>query len=209
MKKLTKKWIRLHFLQKFQLTASRRSWLQGKWSHIGDCYFNSQPHEEADQRGVWRAASGRIFQLTASRRGWLLARLFPVLQIWYFNSQPHEEADNLTEFWGKYPRHFNSQPHEEADSRNGKRIRIKVISTHSLTKRLTDTGSHNTSIRIYFNSQPHEEADFPALPCFCFAMVFQLTASRRGWRFAVWQGWKKWDISTHSLTKRLTRFNHL
>ena len=56
-----------------------------------------------------------------------------------------------------------------------------LISTHSLTKRLTVTGKPVLSVQIYFNSQPHEEADDDLLG-----------------------GLFDEDISTHSLTKRLT-----
>ena len=55
------------------------------------------------------------------------------------------------------------------------------ISTHSLTKRLTFSSQRETVTYMYFNSQPHEEADGPQGP--------------KG---------EKGDISTHSLTKRLT-----
>ena len=58
---------------------------------------------------------------------------------------------------------------------------INTISTHSLTKRLTSL------IR----------------GASCMA-VFQLTASRRGWRFASREWRLLLNISTHSLTKRLT-----
>ena len=59
-----------------------------------------------------------------------------------------------------------------------------LISTHSLTKRLTDQKHRLRQVRFYFNSQPHEEADD----------YFVLTV------IGV-------DISTHSLTKRLTELS--
>ena len=55
--------------------------------------------------------------------------------------------------------YFNSQPHEEADLEELRTEIEKIISTHSLTKRLT---THLLSWLIHnnhFNSQPHEEAD--------------------------------------------------
>ena len=100
----------------------------------------------------------------------------------YFNSQPHEEADNgRTETTCDYA-HFNSQPHEEADmilalvfsasriisthsltkrltQTTGLRESLILISTHSLTKRLTAIHNAENLSRTYFNSQPHEEAD--------------------------------------------------
>ena len=122
-----------------------------------------------------------------------------------------------------------------------------LISTHSLTKRLTQCGLHlqlllfyfnsqpheeadpirtdTRHLQIYFNSQPHEEADDACTLLSAVWVIFQLTASRRGWR-SLWRntrtrehfnsqpheeadGWKEdqvcvCHISTHSLTKRLT-----
>ena len=81
--------------------------------------------------------------------------------------------------------------------------RYQAISTHSLTKGLTEsieratdpvkfqlTASRRgwreirkpTIRRKYFNSQPHEEADSSVLAKGKIPDVFQLTASRRGWR---------------------------
>ena len=53
---------------------------------------------------------------------------------------------------------FNSQPHEEADGVAQATGDISLISTHSLTKRLTIPLFFIAVFR-YFNSQPHEEAD--------------------------------------------------
>ena len=79
-------------------------------------------------------------------------------------------------------RHFNSQPHEEADPL-------------SLPLWLS---------QYYFNSQPHEEADEPHSLFVEQHCKFQLTASRRGWQKRAEIAWERADISTHSLTKRLT-----
>ena len=54
------------------------------------------------------------------------------------------------------------------------------ISTHSLTKRLTYSDYHQFDRSRYFNSQPHEEADGGAPDESRLAVGFQLTASRRG-----------------------------
>ena len=77
----------------FQLTSSRRGWLQANFlfSHLHN-NFNSHPHEEDD--------------------------LIPRLQVWYrqyFNSHPHEE-DDYSEATKIYEQvNFNSHPHEEDD----------------------------------------------------------------------------------------------
>ena len=166
----------------FQLTASRRGWrtplrrLKGIFVH-----FNSQPHEEADGKSQW------ILSVSA-----------------YFNSQPHEEADQapiVSLLWPSLFQltasrrgwhtiqlpcivspYFNSQPHEEADTGIAYTMSIQYpISTHSLTKRLTG------AIRVQKDD-----------------IVFQLTASRRGWRQGKIYSRSDKSISTHSLTKRLT-----
>ena len=81
----------------------------------------------------------------------------------YFNSQPHEEADNLCPSKRNVPRHFNSQPHEEADDGRVAVCQPDRISTHSLTKRLTELLIDGKCPNEYFNSQPHEEADMAVL----------------------------------------------
>ena len=120
--------------------------------------FNSQPHEEADYIRFHRT---KFLQ--------------------YFNSQPHEEADSIGTPPSNLLQYFNSQPHEEADFRknlvNGK----CVISTHSLTKRLTIKGSIN--------------------PTYGKISTHSLT-KRLTWYSL--QSLTQFIISTHSLTKRLT-----
>ena len=126
--------------------------------HTG-LYFNSQPHEEADQVFPLDWQPRKAFQLTASRRGWLIAlKRGEILN--NFNSQPHEEADDVPAGGSVYGfTHFNSQPHEEADCKKGVTWKPSVISTHSLTKRLTVSLGLMSKSFTYFNSQPHEEAD--------------------------------------------------
>ena len=55
--------------------------------------------------------------------------------------------------------HFNSQPHEEADYYDAEGCGRSYISTHSLTRRLTQVLRYVICLQTYFNSQPHEEAD--------------------------------------------------
>ena len=77
----------------------------------------------------------------------------------YFNSQPHEEADG-EEYFLDVARIISTHSLT-------KRLTIILIifscighiSTHSLTKRLTANGQMLESEERYFNSQPHEEAD--------------------------------------------------
>ena len=167
----------------FQLTASRRGWLQQskKWSDIN------------------------IFQLTASRRGWL------------------EEGPVLHRMWS-----FQLTASRRGWLGKGSGTeRAKDISTHSLTKRLTDyvypkcneallfqlTASRRgwqqkreSILRKikYFNSQPHEEADLSAYNTLIQGCISTHSLTKRLTilpRF----GWWNQAISTHSLTKRLTK----
>ena len=221
------RWHRKEGVMEFQLTASRRGWPKSQpWSQIWR-HFNSQPHEEADltRYGVYKTCSCisthsltkrltgflkifikiRLFQLTASRRGW-----HRLLELRYCqkNISTHSLTKRLTSCdrihfvfvnvfqltasrrgWltaSKLCRrsiiYFNSQPHEEADGAGQFReCKAYRISTHSLTKRLT-----SYMLRA-FND-----------------VIFQLTASRRGWSISCYSLSSYTCISTHSLTKRLT-----
>ena len=80
--------------------------------------------------------------------------------------------------------HFNSHPHEEDD--------------------LVSMLIHNR-LR-YFNSHPHEEDDFNIAMSKIHLIIFQLTSSRRGWHRKLPHLHSNPDISTHILTKRMTRF---
>ena len=98
----------------------------------------------------------------------------------HFNSQPHEEADSKSGQRRSYLDYFNSQPHEEADHEHLSFYKNYNISTHSLTKRLTNRVTSFLFGEEYFNSQPHEEADKAANESLAQPVIFQLTASRRG-----------------------------
>ena len=78
-------------------------------------YFNSQPHKEADPRH-------------SDQNGCH----------WHFNSQPHKEADMRFSAFPVLLRYFNSQPHKEADCNRLVAFPLFTISTHSLTRRLTE-----------------------------------------------------------------------
>ena len=67
----------------------------------------------------------------------------------HFNSQPHKEAD-----WKKHSEeethtHFNSQPHKEADGSPDTTQNIELISTHSLTRRLTDGRLKDDNLKTF------------------------------------------------------------
>ena len=122
---------------KFQLTASRGGWPFTPSSMLLYALF-----QLTASRGGWRCVLATdawciAFQLTASRGGWQqngLDREFPL-------------TFQLTASRGGWP-HFLSELCANS-----------VISTHSLTRRLTIVTTRPWSVEYYFNSQPHEEAD--------------------------------------------------
>ena len=121
-------------------------------------YFNSHPHEEDDSGAMILFPFLTSFQLTSSRGGWLQWIHF-LSYFWVFQ---------LTSSRGGW------------QFLNGCRIRPSVISTHILTRRMTNKvveylkvavfqltssrGGWRIGNRIsigywYFNSHPHEEDD--------------------------------------------------
>ena len=121
-------------------------------------YFNSQPHEEADQheRETGSAYCISTHSLTRRLTGTALLNILDydisthsltrrlTFQLmlkkrtgFYFNSQPHEEADRCIPCRCRTSENFNSQPHEEADNTRSSIQIPSNISTHSLTRRLT------------------------------------------------------------------------
>ena len=80
------------------------------------------------------------------------------------------------------------------------------ISTHSLTKRLTHgLGQNIRTSKFQLTASRRGWQKYSEL--YEKARIFQLTASRRGWQQVVEQIHVVSDISTHSLTKRLTNRN--
>ena len=125
-------------------------------------YFNSQPHEEADVLKLVFRQPDQTFQLTASRRGWLSV----------FSTSKTILVFQLTA------------------SRRGWRHSIKsivfclIISTHSLTKRLTTLLVSVAFRYVKFQLTASRRGwRFPEL-ILNYLIAFQLTASRRGWQGA-------------------------
>ena len=146
-------------------------------------HFNSQPHEEADTGYAYRHYILIISTHSLTKRLTFATFFF----CYFYFISTHSLTKRLTAGKARFfpgCEHFNSQPHEEADSSRSVHKRRRSISTHSLTKRLT---SDDASEVIY-------------------QKVFQLTASRRGWRGARISITYQLNISTHSLTKRLTAY---
>ena len=142
------------------------------------------------------------FQLTASQGGWLRYTR-EVLRCLYFNSQPHKEADGMI-----IQNAFD----------------IIVISTHSLTRRLT---TRITAVKVDgtfqltasqggwrsrklkncilrdFNSQPHKEADEKRNICKGRSCYFNSQPHKEA-DCLPYTASNTLYISTHSLTRRLT-----
>ena len=211
------------FILKFQLTASQGGWLMKSGSMQLHRYFNSQPHKEADRIHLHRRYIFLEFQLTASQGGW------PLLSL----TAAHAPEFQLTASQGGWrnisprkltPNHFNSQPHKEADHLWRSCRKIPCISTHSLTRRLTDCRLGNPCIlafqltasqggwrlyalifgsRLNFNSQPHKEADDSYRICWKALYYFNSQPHKEADISSnLW--YSVFSISTHSLTRRLT-----
>ena len=118
-----------------------------------------------------------------TRRLTVMAEIIQFLLV-YFNSQPHKEADYAHTTRDIQSWYFNSQPHKEADKPHDICSTDICISTHSLTRRLTQYSDGLAPVSI-----------------------FQLTASQGGWPGTLSVSGDTGLISTHSLTRRLTRKN--
>ena len=100
----------------------------------------------------------------------------------YFNSHPHEEDDMRLIFLRMKQYHFNSHPHEEDDTTRLRKNYALSISTHILTKRMTDMFNFLFQDR---NISTH-------------ILTKRMTGNARDFNDVV-------DISTHILTKRMTK----
>ena len=146
-------------MKKFQLTSSRRGWRRiAKQQYKTKRNFNSHPHEEDDAIGSVICTSEIISTHILTKRMtsrtvfvWLLWRIsthiltkrmtYIVAHLeWgyeHFNSHPHEEDDNNPDGGHSVRRYFNSHPHEEDDLMVAYDDSVLIISTHILTKRMT------------------------------------------------------------------------
>ena len=101
--------ISTHILTK-RMTQSKHG--SRKWQ----LNFNSHPHEEDDHHPLLSYTSQ-----------------------YHFNSHPHEEDDKATFRWLVCYTYFNSHPHEEDDGFLPVLWWHGIISTHILTKRMTES----------------------------------------------------------------------
>ena len=211
----------------FQLTASQGGWRLWSFTMDYKCKnFNSQPHKEADGAQGMSGLLAIVFQLTASQGGWLSHayqqtfantfqltasqggwRLFLLLFSPAYRISTHSLTRRLT--YGRK---------EDFDT--------YCISTHSLTRRLTHVNyTAKTSIRISTHSLTRRLTMIKMI--WNISIVFQLTASQGGWRtfdsvgksltnfnsqphkeadlYGRYEPINGLYISTHSLTRRLTK----
>ena len=145
-----------------------------------------------------------LFQLTASRRGW---RPLTRRKMWL-------------------PHYFNSQPHEEADASLVICIAWEVIFQLTASRRGWQSQAEYAAMRVTFQLTASRRGWHDQTGWKTDAGAFQLTASRRGWRNVLgklrhWEDFnsqpheeadgvifltnRTYTISTHSLTKRLTK----
>ena len=143
-------------------------------------FFNSHPHKEDDFRSCPEHRGFHIFQLTSSQGGWLPLQATSIISF----------AFQLTSSQGGWPSKFIS-------------CTTAFISTHILTRRMTDFDHLSFCFRIfqltssqggwlflfiptikktYFNSHPHKEDDVPPSDSPATLLQFQLTSSQGGWR---------------------------
>ena len=165
----------------FQLTSSRRGWLSWLFGICCHSIFQLTSSRRGWPLAVTGSETTSIFQLTSSRRGW----------------QPL--------FMCPWPiRYFNSHPHEEDDRKILRFIYSFFISTHILTKRMTQALSPSYVLFHYFNSHPHEEDDGILKNIGVDRMYFNSHPHEEDDKnpYRVYE--KNINISTHILTKRMT-----
>ena len=125
----------------------------------------------------------QIFQLTSSRRGWQYAPEIVRTCPRYFNSHPHEEDDTALVSYGgsgNISTHILTKRMTYPACVNACDINI---STHILTKRMTlQTGWVSENNRISTHILTKRMTMTGVKPV--IYMSFQLTSSRRGWRYS-------------------------
>ena len=137
------------------------------------------------------------FQLTASQGGWHMDSVPPAWRN-VFQLTASQGGWRRFRFWNDWQWNFNSQPHKEADTCDIITLQIIRISTHSLTRRLTQLTAILAEYQQNFNSQPHKEADLFAHYQQSRLYRFQLTASQGGWQqFQTKTYLSKTDFSTY------------
>ena len=188
--------------KRFQLTSSRRGWLNYSIHAWNLSTFQLTSSRRGWQNSLATAFAPILFQLTSSRRGW-------------------QSIQTIQEPM----KYFNSHPHEEDDEESNKHSNACDISTHILTKRMTikllisrkRKSFQLTSSRRGWPAQEIVLSEPVSISTHILTKrmteqawqrkirrEFQLTSSRRGWPMRSWHWCWPFRISTHILTKRMT-----
>ena len=147
------------------------------------------------------------FQLTSSRRGWP-GRCMAISNVLLFQLTSSRRGwpvclEDLTE----------EQIFQLTSSRRGwpdpRSLPVLTLSFQLTSSRRgwRPTICHQRWAINNFNSHPHEEDDLQSVIPFGNVEIFQLTSSRRGWHLVCPRIPLVYHISTHILTKRMTRFS--
>ena len=172
-----------HVLTLFQLTASQGGWLTPSVMTSAGKIISTHSLTRRLTDNFHADGNTYAFQLTASQGGWLRYAM-PYSATAHFNSQPHKEADSDSASLSSRYLYFNSQPHKEADGYLQSRITIWSISTHSLTRRLTQDVHNNIPIPLLFQLTASQGGWRTGLFYYDSTGTFQLTASQGGWQTA-------------------------
>ena len=166
----------------FQLTSSRRGWRSWCCSYeLCNCISTHILTKRMTLSPFFKMYV-KIFQLTSSQRGWLFA---------YFSLFWIKTFQLTSSRRGWHWKHLQAiQKSEISTHILTKRMTDDIekskaapyISTHILTKRMTVISRLFAKSIIYFNSHPHEEDDSASDISPHILVIFQLTSSRRGWQ---------------------------
>ena len=166
----------------FQLTSSQGGWRYADKVYEGDNFISTHILTRRMTYCLIFYRIPSIFQLTSSRGGWrwrkkqiyetrtisthILTRRMTkqqsiqIIQPWIFQLTSSRGG------WRNYylcimcnNRNFNSHPHEEDDSSEISGSPPAIISTHILTRRMTEVLPLLHVSLLHFNSHPHEEDD--------------------------------------------------
>ena len=162
----------------FQLTSSRRGWPEFDCKDAGKTDISTHILTKRMTVEARPPDMAKAFQLTSSRRGWPIPMCVSAPNTIFQLTSSRRGWPEETVLYS-YPEYFNSHPHEEDDFRNNITNTFNelfqltssrrgwlflgfftsdtiAISTHILTKRMTNIDGWDGIISVYFNSHPHE-----------------------------------------------------
>ena len=168
------------FSIKFQSTHPRRVWLYPLLALCGWGGFNPHTHEGCDLLSAGTNTISLKFQSTHPRRVWPIHR-WRADGLIGFNPHTHEGCDDRLLPLALMMQGFNPHTHEGCDSKKHGRCgrSRRFQSTHP--RRVWQTPTENSSIRLRFQST-HPRRVWPSsLPMTTKTTMFQSTHPRRVW----------------------------